>query len=107
MSFGLRVYDAAGRETLNVDSFSMRTVQVVRMDSIPASGVTIALPEFDPTKGVVMVQYYDIPSGYDLSQGYKVSGSYPFASIVFESMGWYSPSPPSTKKCVIMGVHYK
>ena len=69
MSYGLTVFDHTGTETLNIDSFSMRTVFNITKDSINPEGEVIALPGFEPARGVVMVVSY--------GQGAQYSGLAP------------------------------
>lgn len=104
MKYGLRVFDNFGKESLTVDSFSMRAVTIIKRDGIRAEGEDIYLTGFDPGRGVVVVSTYEVQAEVNFSQDYSIEGSFPNAYIRFEAT---YPDVIPKKKYIIMGVHYK
>lgn len=104
MNYGLRVFDEFGKESLTVDSFSMRAVTIIKRDEIRVEGEDIYLAGFDPEKGVVVVSTYEAQAEANFSQDYSVGGSFPNAYIRFAAT---LPELVSKKKYIIMGVHYR
>lgn len=109
MTYGIRFYDAGGSEYLNLDSETMRAVSLIHGKGLPADGPSVPLPQFDPLKGIVMVEAYGIEQ--TIMPGYSVTGVYPNAILKFEALdaGWAAAfgSQYANQQYSIMAVHYK
>lgn len=99
MSFGMAFYDGSGVETLGINSYSLRTVFSREKIGLSQNGEDVALPNFDPLKGVVMVT----SAGVTSIPPYSIVGNYPSAVLRF-APAW---SASATAAYLILGVHYR
>ncbi|KRP52207.1 hypothetical protein [Pseudomonas poae] len=109
MTHGIQFYDNRGGKTLGLDSKTMRAVSLVHGKGLPTNGAVVALPNFDPQKGVVMVEAYGIEQ--TIMPGYSIMGAYPNASLKFDVLDaqWAAAfaAQYANQQYSIMAVHYK
>lgn len=103
MSFGLEVNDASGiREFSSID-LTLRTVFTTTV-TLSGENVNISVPNFDPSKGVVVVTFFNgnLPDYIPLPR-YEILGSFPNVYVrVYRRFSGQRDQPLS-----IWAVHYR
>lgn len=78
----LIIKDQYGKKTVDSNEFTITTILNIVASFPGAYNLTVALPEFDPARGFLVVTFYNgnLPSYIPLPE-YRIEGSYPNARV--------------------------